>query len=502
MSSNASADDGALRILMVCSEAMPFAKAGGLGDAVSALCHGLRQLGHDVRLLLPRYGFIDLTTLEELPRPLGVPIGGQELWTAVYRGMLPDGLHGDTVTVYFLDYRQFFDRAGIYNTPGQPEYDDNPRRYALLCRAAFQLCRKLHWIPDILHAHDWPAALVPVYNRLLEAHSEFSFSRAVLSIHNIGYQGITARRQLDSLGLPAARIEESGLLFGEAINLLKGGITCADALVTVSPQHAIEITSPEHGFGLDALLRARQSRLEGIINGMDESVWDPRIDPLLPHHYGTDDPGNKARLKRTLQLEMGLAPRTDVPLLAMVSRLATQKGFHELCDHQRGALPRILEVLPVQIAILGSGDPRFEQRLRELSRLHPNLGLIVGYQERLAHLVQAGADFFLMPSRYEPCGLNQMYALRYGTIPIVSRTGGLVDSVDEFDPLNDSGDGFFIDTPTPWMIFDAVSRAVRLWHSDPEAVKRMRCRAMQRRFPIADTAAAYVNLYRRALSDR
>ena len=490
-----------LKILMICSEAMPFAKAGGLGDAVSALSLGLKRLGHDVRLLLPRYGFIDIATLEPLPEPLGVPLATQQLWTAVHRGELPNNRGGDGITVYFLDHRRLFDRAGIYGTPEQPDFHDNPQRYALLCRAAFQLCRALHWIPDILHAHDWPAALVPVYNRLLEADSEFSSSATVLSIHNIGYQGIADSSHLPPLGVPADRIAESGLLYGNRINLLKGGISCADALVTVSPQHAREITTPEHGFGLDALLRARHARLTGIINGTDDSIWDPQSDPLLAHNYGPDDLSNKVRAKRTLQLEMGLAPLEDVPLIGMVSRLVAQKGFHELCDQRRGILPQILEVLPLQLAIMGSGDPQFEQRLRDLARSYPNLGLKIGYREQLAHQLQAGSDFFLMPSRYEPCGLNQMYALRYGTIPIVSRTGGLADTVDEFDPVSDSGNGFFINYPSPWLIFDAVSRAVRLWHSDPAAIVRMRRRAMQRRFPLSDTASAYVSVYRQALSD-
>lgn len=485
-----------LKILMIASEAVPFAKAGGLGDAVASLSLGLRRLGHDVRLVLPRYRFIDVQSLELLPKPLGVPVGNREYWTGVYRGDLMEARHGTTIPAYFIDYRDFFERPQIYGTAERGEYEDNPLRFGLLCRAAFQLCRKLHWIPDVLHAHDWPAALVPVYRRILEANTEFSFTATVLSIHNIGYQGLAGGSMLSQVGIPAPRVAETGLTYGDDMNLLKGGITCADALVTVSPRHAQEIKTPEHGFGLDGLLRARERDLSGIINGVDDDTWNPAVDPLLPQHFDAEDLANKAVLKRLLQLEMGLAPTPDVPLIGMVSRLAEQKGFQELCNHDSGILERMLEVLPIQLVLLGSGEPQLESCLRRMAETHANLAVSIGYQERLAHLIQAGSDFFLMPSRYEPCGLNQMYALRYGTIPIVTNTGGLADTVEPFDGR--SGTGFLIPHPSPWLIFDAVSRATRIWREMPEAVTAMRLRGMQKRFPVENAATQYEAVYRTA----
>ena len=272
-----------MKILMVTSEAVPFAKAGGLGDAVSALSRALERAGHDVRIVMPRYYGVDKAALEPMSGPLGVPVGAGEEWAAVYRGVLP----ASSVPVYFLEHDRFFGRDGIYGDRAEPDFSDNPERFGFLSRAAFQLCRRLDWIPDILHAHDWPSSLVPVYLRHVERHSEFAKSASVLSIHNLGYQGLYSKRSFPYFGLPWELFHGAGFEFYDRINLLKAGMTNADCLTTVSPTYAREIQTPEFGFGLDGLLRFRSEDLVGILNGVDLDDWDPETDALLPATYSS-----------------------------------------------------------------------------------------------------------------------------------------------------------------------------------------------------------------------
>ena len=487
-----------MKILMVTSEAVPFAKAGGLGDAVSALSRALERAGHDVRIALPRYYCVDRTQLEPLEGPLGVPVGDGEELATVYRATLP----GSSVPVYFLEHEGFFGRDGIYGDRAESDFADNPERFSFLSRAAFQLCRRIGWVPDIFHAHDWPTSLVPVYLRHAEQHSEFASSASVLSIHNLGYQGLYSKRSFPYFGLPWELFHGAGFEFYDKTNLLKAGITSADCLTTVSPTYAREIQTPEFGFGLDGLLRYRSENLVGILNGVDLEEWNPETDSFLPATYSSADLSGKAACKAAVQKELGLPVDAGRPLVGMVSRLVDQKGIGELFGPLYGSAYKICAEMDLQFALVGSGERWCENEIRSLAGRLPNFRAFIGYDERLAHLIEAGSDFFVMPSRYEPCGLNQMYSLRYGTLPIVHRTGGLADTVENYNQNTGVGTGFMFDHLTPRSIFDTTGWAIWAWYNRPEHIRSMQTRAMSRRFAWDHSAQEYAKLYDRALAAR
>lgn len=479
---------------MVSSEAVPFAKSGGLADMVSALTRALARAGHDVRIVLPRYYCVPRTSLEKIEGPLCVPVGWGEEWCAVYRGALP----GTEIPVYFLDHERFFGRDGIYGTKDETDFRDNPQRFAFFSRAVFQLCRKLRWMPDILHAHDWPAALVPVYRRYVESATEFSRTATVFSIHNLGYQGIYSKEIYPYFRLPWELFHKAGLEYYDAINMLKGGLASADQLSTVSPSYAREIQTPEYGCSLDGLLRARSADLVGILNGVDFDDWDSASDRYLAANYSSSNLSGKAECKAALQREFGLPENPDIPLVGMVTRLTDQKGIGELFGPLYGSAFRICQDMILQMVVLGSGDRWCEDELRGLSAKLPNFRAKIGYSDRLAHMIEGGADFFLMPSRYEPCGLNQMYSLRYGTLPIVRRTGGLADTVENYRQDTGEGTGFLFDLLTPRAIYDTVGWAVWAYYNKRDHIAAMRARAMTREFSWDRAAGEYGELYARA----
>ncbi len=341
------------KILMVTSETTPFAKTGGLAEVVSELAIHLSKLGADVRILMPRYYHIDREALRKKDEALGIWLKDSEKWTAVYEGALPNS----KVPVYFLDHEQYYGRQGIYGPRPDEEFKDNAARFSLLSRGVFQLCRMLHWIPDIIHCHDWTAAPACYYLRKEEQHREFSSTRSVLTIHNLGYQGIFSLNDVSCLQQETDWLALSALEFAGSLNFLKAGIMSADQITTVSPTYADEIKRPEHGFGLDGLLSYRHEDLSGILNGIDYTVWNPAVDPYIaPHHYSIKNIRNKSIIKKKLQKEMKLPVNTKVPLVGMVSRMAEQKGFRELCGPGHGSLYSICRNMDVQFAILGTGD--------------------------------------------------------------------------------------------------------------------------------------------------
>ncbi|MFW5688033.1 MAG: glycogen synthase [Spirochaetota bacterium] len=478
-------------ILMVTSEAVPFAKAGGLAEAVSALAQELDRSGHDVRILMPRYNDIKRDRLYRYPTPFTVRVGETMYTTAIYEGRLGDS----SVVVYFVDHEELYAREGIYGAHGGG-YPDNLRRFSLLSHAAFAIGPFIGWEPEILHAHDWPTAAVPV---IAARRAAMGASRpaTVLTIHNVGYQGTFPVGDLPQTGLHWVDLAESDLLHFDSLNLLKAGIANADMVTTVSVKYAEEIRTPRRGFSLDKVLAERGDTLVGILNGVDYDVWNPEKDPYLDVKYTAETVALKERSKHALQQEMGLPVTENQPLIGMVSRLVDQKGFEELASPGFGALPDIMENNEVQVAVLGSGDERYEYYLRSLAHRYRNLSVVIGFDERLAHLIEAASDFFLMPSRYEPCGLNQLYSLRYGTLPIVTRTGGFVDSVEEASPRG--GNGFFIDEACPTAISAAVSEAVTMWHKERNRIDAMRRAAMKLRFSWESAAGSYVSVYARAL---
>jgi starch synthase len=487
-----------LKILMVTSEVFPFAKAGGLGDMVAALSSELRRQGNDVRVVLPRYYSIDVGRLQRTGGPLGVPLGVEEEWCAVYQSRLSDA----DVPVYFLGHDELYGRDGIYGTKAEPSFADNLRRFALLSRGAFQLCRALSWIPDVMHAHDWPAAVVPVCLYGREHEGEFADTGSVLTIHNLGHQGVFPREEFVHLPLAPELYSSAGFESASGINLLQAGIHNADILTTVSPTYANEIQTPEFGCGLDGLLRRRRPDLFGVLNGMDYEIWNPETDLEIPANFSHQNLDRKAINKTALQEAMGLEIDLKVPLIAMISRLVDQKGFGALCGPTYGSLYSICDELDLQFVILGSGDQWCEEELATLAAKLPNLAVALEFNDPLSHLITAGADFFLMPSAYEPCGLSQMYALRYGTLPIVRHTGGLADTVKNFDEKTGGGTGFMFDDLTPKAIANTVGWAVWAWYNRPGDIITMRRRAMRLRFSWNASAARYGELYEASLDRR
>ncbi|MCP4897388.1 MAG: glycogen synthase [bacterium] len=489
-----------MNILMVTSELVPYAKAGGLADMVAALSAELSRLGHDVRVVVPRYYGIYTGGYERMREPLGVPVGFGEKWCSVYETRQNEEDGG--ARVYFLEHEGLFGRDGIYGYQDAQAFHDNMARFTLLSRGAFQLCKALEWTPHVMHAHDWPVALVPVYLRTWEKVGVFAETGSVLTIHNLGYQGIFPKDEIHLTQLSWQEFHGAGFEHHDELNLLKGGITSADILTTVSPTYAGEIQTSTDGEGLEGLLQSRESDLYGVLNGMDYREWSPRTDKHIPKPFSTDDISGKAEAKTALQRELGLEVRPEVPVIGIVSRLVEQKGFGALCGPTFGSLYQICNDLAVQVAILGTGERWCEDELRSLASKLPNLAVQVRFDNRLAHLIEAGSDFFLMPSAYEPCGLNQMYSMSYGTLPIVRRTGGLADTVDQYEQTTGQGTGFLFDDLTPGAIFDVVGWAVWTWYNRPEHIQMMRKTAMEKRFSWKDAAQRYVELYETAIEKR
>jgi starch synthase len=492
-----------MKVLMVSSEAVPFAKTGGLADMVSALSINLAKLGHEVVIIIPRYYSIDRGSLKHLPGALGVPMGGIEEWGGVYTTTMPGTTKKNPVTVYFIDHEIYFGRDGIYGTPFEPDFIDNSRRFAFFCRAAFQLCRKIEWYPDIVHAHDWPAAIAPVYLRYAErvADSPGGFENAVsvLTIHNLGYQGIYSRDNFNYTGLGWDVYYSAGFEDWNMINLLKAGLYSSDKLTAVSPNYAEETKQQAHGFHLDGVLRYRSADYCGILNGIDTTVWNPQKDTLIPKRYSAGDLEGKVVAKKALQRYFGLPEDDRIPVVGMITRLTGQKGIGELFGPTYGSAWAICNDFKLQLVLIGTGESWCEHEISSLSSRLPNFKAHIGYSEELSHLIEAGADFFLMPSRYEPCGLNQMYSLVYGTLPIVRRTGGLADTVENYDEAKGTGTGFMFDDLTPRAIYDTVGWAIWAWYNHPEQIESMRQRAMKQDFSWEKSAKKYVALYEEAL---
>ncbi|MCZ6780878.1 MAG: glycogen/starch synthase, partial [Nitrospirae bacterium] len=410
---------------MVSPEAVPFAKTGGLADVAGALPRELARLGHSVRLIIPRYSSIDGTAYGLKPwMRLAVPTASGRIHASVEKGQLvdPEVPEDRRVSVLAIRHDPYFARKGLYQEAGA-DYPDNLERFAFFSRAVVELLTGRHqapgWTPDILHAHEWQTALCIVYMRTLYAKRPgLKGIRTLFTLHNLGYQGLFPGSSFPKTGLGRGLFTPKRLEFYGSVNLLKGGLLFADFLSTVSPTYSQEIQTAECGFGLEGILRERQGQLVGITNGVDIEAWNPAADRYLPSRYSASDLSGKRGCKAALQREMHL-PVRDVPLLVAVSRLTGQKGLDLLAE----ILPELM-ALDLQVVLLGTGDPPLEERFRSFHARYPaKIGLRIGFDDGLAHRIEAGGDLFLMPSRYEPCGLNQLYSLRYGTVPVVRRTG-------------------------------------------------------------------------------
>ena len=491
-------DPEPLRVLLVSPEAVPFAKTGGLADVAGALPRELARLGHEVKLVIPRYGAIDGTAhgFKEWGR-LKVSTFAGPITAIIEEAFLP----GTTASVLAVKHDPYFGRDGLYQQAGV-DYPDNLERFAFFCRAVMELLRALEqhaaWTPDLIHVHDWQTALCPVYLRTLSgAPVGIKRPRSLFTVHNLGYQGIFPASDYPKCGLGPELFTSRTLEFHGSVNLMKGGLVFADFVNTVSPTYSREIQTGEFGFGLDGVVAERRDRLAGVVNGIDVEVWNPATDPHLPVRYSAADLSGKAACKTALQREMGLPP-AGVPLLGVISRLASQKGLDLLAD----ILPELM-MLDVQLVLLGTGDPLYETSFRSLLARYPTkLGLRIGFDEGLAHRIEAGADMFLMPSRYEPCGLNQMYSLRYGTVPIVRRTGGLADTVVPYSPLalkEGRATGFVFGEATAQALLNTVLLALRVY-CDPEEWRSLMLAGMRTDVSWAQSARQYEQLYRRVLT--
>ncbi|HEY8514915.1 MAG TPA: glycogen synthase GlgA [Candidatus Binatia bacterium] len=487
------ASKAALKVLFVASECAPFAKTGGLGDVIGALPKALASLGVDVRIVMPLYSGFDWRQLERLEGAVGVPMFFGAAWSGLRLGRLP----GSDVPVYFLEYNHYFDRPYLYGPPSEG-YADNLERFTFLSRGALEVTKALGWVPDVVHAHDWQSALVPVYVNTVEWGQPLHGCASVYSIHNLAYQGVFDPGAIFVTGLGREHLNPREFEHFGSMNLTKAALYHSTMLSTVSPTYAREIQTSEYGFGLDGVLRERSADLRGILNGIDVVEWDPANDPYLPARYDASDLSGKEICKATLQREAGLPVRGEVPVFGLVGRLVAQKGVDVLAQ----ALERVLE-WDLQIVLLGTGEPDAERYFAWLSSQRPDrFRAWIGFDNARAHLIEAGADFFLMPSRFEPCGLNQMYSLRYGTLPIVRHTGGLADSVQSYDERTGEGTGFVLYDLTPNSLADTIGWALATWYARPEHVHAMRLRAMAQDFSWERAAREYVALYLTAYERR
>ncbi len=483
-----------LKICLASSELAPLAKTGGLADVNSALSVYLHQQGHDVRVLLPFYASLDRTNLDIEPvdnlQDLVVSIGPWDIEYSIDRATL----RTNGLPVYLLRCPALYDRPGLYTSGG-----DEHLRFILLSRVAFEMCQRMRFAPDIFHCHDWHTALIPLFLRTIYSWDTlFSRTRTVLTIHNIGYQGVFGADIRNDLNLGHGEhlLHQEDLAEGR-INFLKMGLLLADLLTTVSPTYAEEIQRPDYGMWLDGILRARSKDLVGILNGVDYDEWNPETDPLIPANYSSRRINGKHRCKVALMREMGLAGDREQPLIGVVTRLVSQKGI-ELMER---VLPGLLARRNFSLAVLGSGEPRYEAFFASLQRAVPDrVSFFRGYNNKLAHCIEAGSDMFLMPSVYEPCGLNQMYSLKYGTIPIVRETGGLADSVQQINATDRSGTGIlFRDYDEPGLSW-AINRALDLFE-DQLLWRKIMLNGMAMDFSWERQGSRYVDIFRQ-LADR
>ncbi len=475
-----------LKIAFLAAETAPFAKTGGLGDVAGALPRYLHRAGHDVRPFLPWYGSLDLA---EEPRPVpfaqDVPVrlGRWDFRFSLYATPLP----GEDLPVHLVSCPPLFGRREIYSSQG-----DEHLRFALFTRAAVESCQRMGFSPHAFHVNDWHTALLPLYLRTHYSWDAlFRRTRTVLTLHNLAYQGVFPEWAVDDLDLSGFRglLHQEDLRAGR-VSFLKTGLLHADTVTAVSETYAREIRTPEHGFGLDGILRARGASVVGIANGIDTAIWSPERDTLIPFPYSATHMAGKRRCRADLLRSLGLLPSPRGPVLGMVTRLTAQKGI----DLVAAVLPDLIAAADVRFVVLGGGDPDHVEFFRALQRRFPGKAAFrTGRDEGLAHRIEAGADLFLMPSLFEPCGLNQMYSQRYGTPPVVRRTGGLADTVTHFDARTGTGTGFVFEHHTPAGLEWAVKEALRVW-GDRAAWERLQANAMAMDFSWEKQAAKYAAL--------
>ena len=484
-----------MKVLLAASEATPFAKTGGLADVCGALPRELAAAGCEVAVIMPAYRQIQASGqyVETTPYEFHLPVGQHSVYGRLLQSRLPDS----DVPVYFVDQPHYFDRPGMYGDEGV-DYGDNCERFVFFCRAVVEAMQALGGGWDVLHANDWQCGLIPAYLKIEHEQTPgLSNVKTLFTIHNLAYQGQFWHWDMLLTGLDWKYFNWRQMEFYGKLNFLKTGLVFSDALTTVSPRYAEEIQTEEHGCGLEGVLRNRRRHLTGIVNGVDYENWDPTHDALIPHNFTVDsaDEG-KAACKRALQEELGLAAEGDKPLIGFVGRLVEQKGVDLIAatlghDWACGG--------EMQWAVLGTGDPRYHGLLQELAERNPGrIAVKLAYSNELAHRIEAGADMFLMPSRYEPCGLNQLYSLRYGAVPIVRATGGLADTVTNADDAaieNGTATGFSFQEYSTYALADCIQRACDVFRNRPEVWKQIRAAGMRQDWSWGRSASTYIELY-------
>ena len=487
-----------LKILVVSPEVVPFAKTGGLADVTGALPQALAGLGHQVKVMLPRYRMVDRTKFKLNPvkveLPL-IPVGKKQI--RVDLDSLRPAAGG--VEYLFLANDEYYDRGELYKDPATGfDYADNDERFILFCRGALETLKALSWQPDVIHSNDWQSALIPAYLKTLYAGDGFFRSTAtVFSIHNVAYQGNFPKSTFDKLGLSRDLFyPTSPFEFWGNVNFMKAGISYADVVNTVSETYAVEIQSgSEYGYGLEGVLRTRNQDLYGIVNGIDYDIWSPEKDKLIPAGFSREDLAGKKKSKLVLRKQCDFPRlRRDIPVIGIISRLADQKGFDLLAEISDELLSWDL-----QMVILGTGEEKYHRLFTRMQSKYPDkISVNLRFDNALAHLIEAGSDMFVMPSRYEPCGLNQLYSLRYGTVPIVRKTGGLADTIENYDPKTGEGTGFVFKDYDASALLDTIKLAVQVYR-DKEVWTKLMKNGMAKDFSWAASAKKYVELYRKAI---
>ncbi len=479
-----------MKVLFVASEGLPYSKTGGLADVVGALPQALVEAGHAVAVLLPRYH--NNKTLPPIIPSLTIPLGDDLRYPAI-----AEGASLNRVRYFFVDDPSYFDRDQLYGIKGS-DYPDNAERFAEFSRAAIEFTKQV-WMPDVVHCHDWQTSLVPVFLRSVYAQDPALRKLAVvLTIHNLGYPGVFPRSVLERTGLPANLFNLEALEYYGKVNFLKGGIIFSDAITTVSRKYAKEIQTPEYGFGLEGVIRQRADRLTGIVNGVDYAVWSPEADKLIAQNYSAQNlDGKRACKKDLLEVYKLPAANMDKPLIGIVSRFDEQKGFDLIAEIAGELLQENVSLL-----VLGTGKPEYEKLFQMLAAKFPEKAAAkIAYDNTVAHKIEAGADMFLMPSRYEPCGLNQIYSLRYGTVPIVRATGGLDDTIVPFNPETGAGTGFKFEPYKSKALLASIREALKVFR-DQKAWRKLQLNGMAKDFSWKASAAAYVDVYEAARSAR
>lgn len=486
-----------LNIMLVASECVPFAKTGGLGDVAGTLPRFIKETGNNIIVAVPLYSFIDRKkhNIKVSIEKLNVKMGDELIEFSVHETKMKGG-----VTIYFIDYEPFYGRSNIYHDNDFNDYPDNPLRFSFLSKAALELCRSTGFSPDIVHANDWHTAILPAYlKQIYKDDPLFKNTANVLTIHNLAYQGRYDKYFYYLAGLSHEDFTPDKFECYNAVNFLKGGIYFADAVNTVSKGYADETRTAEGGYGLDPFLNRKGDNYSGILNGADYEEWNPEKDTLIPSNFNYYNISGKYICKEILQKELRLVQDIQLPVIGIISRLVEQKGFYLLAD----CIEEILETTDVQFAVLGSGDKYLETFFSNLQLKYPGrAGVHIGYNNPLAHLIEAGSDLFLMPSLYEPCGLNQIYSLKYGTLPIVRATGGLKDTVINYNQDSDDGTGFMFWEAGCKAIYNTIRWAVDTYYTRKPHFQNLIKNAMEQNFSWHKSAEEYINLYYKAIETR